>query len=179
MGCLGECPPGNSEESFIYTSCFSGNGKVKLMNNTFKKIKDLTKGDKLENGAIVECLIIMKINAILQVVELNGVYYSLKHPIMYNGNWVYPKSVKRPKEVFIDYFYNLVLSNGYSAKINDIETISLGHCQEGGVAYHPYYGTEKVIQALKKYNQYNDGKILIEEKLTVKRDENGRTISYF
>ena len=46
-------------------------------------------------------------------------------------------------------------------------------------SYHPYFGTEKVIQALKKYNQYNDGKILIEKKLTVKRDENGRTISYF
>ena len=97
-----------------------------------------------------------------------------------NYDWpVYYKSIKRSKEVFIDYFYNLVLSNGYSAKINDIETISLGHCQKGGVAYHPYYGTEKVIQALKKYNQYNDGKILIEKKLTVKRDENGRTISYF
>ena len=39
MGCLGECPPSNFEESFIYTSCFSGNGKVKLMNNTYKNVK--------------------------------------------------------------------------------------------------------------------------------------------
>ena len=82
MGCLGECPPGNSEESFIYTSCFSGNGKVKLINKTGKKVKDLNKGDILENGSIVQCLIIMKINTILQVVEINGIYYSLKHPIM-------------------------------------------------------------------------------------------------
>ena len=35
-----------------------------------------------ENGSIVQCLIIMKINSILQVVEINGIYYSLKHPIM-------------------------------------------------------------------------------------------------
>ena len=62
---------------------------------------------------------------------------------------------------------------------NDIETNTLGHCQVGDVAYHIYYGTEKVIQALKKYNQFNDGKILIEKKLNVRRDENGRTMSYF
>lgn len=167
------------KDTFFYTSCFSGNGKVKLINNTYKKVKDLNKGDILENGSIVQCLIIMKINSILQVVEINGIYYSLKHPIMYNGNWTYPISIKKPKEVFIDYFYNLVLSKGYSVKINDIETITLGHCQVDGVAYHPYYGTEKVIQALKKYNQFNDGKILIEKKLKVERDENGRTISYF
>ena len=68
----------------FYTSCFSGNGKVKLINNTYKKVKDLNKGDILENVSIVQCLIIMKINSILQVVEINGIYYSLKHPIMYN-----------------------------------------------------------------------------------------------
>jgi hypothetical protein len=174
-----ERPNERSYERSYSIGCFSGNGKVKLINNTYKKVKDLNKGDILENGSIVQCLIIMKINSILQVVEINGIYYSLKHPIMYNGNWTYPISIKKPKKVFIDYFYNLVLSKGYSVKINDIETITLGHCQVDGVAYHPYYGTEKVIQALKKYNQFNDGKILIEKKLKVERDENGRTISYF
>ena len=167
------------EKSISFIGCFSGNGKVKLINNTYKKVKDLIKGDKLENNSIVQCLVVIKVNKIIKVVEINGVFYSLKHPIMYNGNWTYPQNIKKPIEVFIDNWYNLVLSNGYSVKINDIEAITLGHCQVDGVAYHPYFGTEKVIQALKKYNQFNDGKILIDKKLKVERDENQRIISYY
>ena len=48
--------------------CFSGNGKVELKNKTFKNVKDLIKGDTLKNGAIVICLIKIKVNKIQQVI---------------------------------------------------------------------------------------------------------------
>ena len=154
--------------------CFSGNGEVKLRNNSYKKIKELIKGDILENGAIVDCLIKIKVNKIIPVIELNNVYYSLKHPVIYNEKWTYPIDIKSPKFTYVDYWYNLVLKNGHSIKINDIEAVTLGH---NGL--HPYFGTNKVLNALKKYKEYADGKIIIKKALNIERDENGRICKYY
>ena len=77
MGCSG-FPQTYGDDFWDKNSngCFSGNGKVKLMNNKYKTIKNLTKGDTLENGAEVQCLVITKVNKTVRVVELNGVYYT-------------------------------------------------------------------------------------------------------
>ena len=182
MGCDGGYSTydnNNNYNNISFGGCFSGNGKVKLINNSYKKIKELKKGDVLENGAIVKCLIIIPINRKLEVVELNGEFFSLKHPVIFNGNWTYPKNIKKSEEIFIDNWYNLILSNGFSVKINNIEAITLGHNQKNGIAYHPYFGTEKVIDALKKYKKFKDGEIVINKKLNVERDENGRISKYY
>ena len=176
MGCSGYS---GGALNYSDGGCFSGNGKVKLMNNKFKTIKNLSKGDVLENGAEVQCLIIIKVNKKVPVIELNDVYYTLKHPVKHNGKWTNPITLKSPKSVFIDNWYNLVLKNGNSVKINDIEAITLGHNQKDKVAYHPYFGTYKVLNALKKYESFNEGKIYFKNKLTIERDENGRICKYF
>ena len=91
----------NNYNNISIGGCFSGNGKVKLINNSYKKIKELKKGDVLENGAIVKCLIIIPINRKLEVVELNGEFFSLKHPVIFNGNWTYPKNIKKMKKFLL------------------------------------------------------------------------------
>ena len=180
MGCSGFPTTYDDIYSDRYSGgCFSGNGKVKLMNNKSKIIKNLLKGDILENGAEVQCLIVTKVNIIAPVVELNEVYYTLKHPIKQNGKWTNPITIKSPKLVYIDNWYNLVLKNGYSVKINGIEAITLGHNQKDKVAYHPYFGTYKVLNALKKYESFKDGKIYFKNNPTIERDENGRICKYY
>ena len=133
----------------------------------------------MENGAIVECLIVIEVNRILKVIELNDVFYSLKHPVIYNGKWTNPVNIKSPKFAYIDYWYNLILKNGHSVKINGIEAITLGHNQKDKISFHPYFGTNKVVYALKKYKGFESGKILIEKNLNIERDENGRIYKYF
>ena len=98
---------------------------------------------------------------------------------MHNGRWANPILIKSPKKVFIDYWYNLILKNGHSVKINGIEAITLGHMQKDKIAFHPYFGTNKVLNALKNYKGFKDGKIKIEKKLDVQRDENGRICKYY
>ena len=175
MGCSGGYP----ELDVSYGGCFSGNGKVQLKDKTFKNVKDLVKGDTLENGATVKCLIKIKVNKKQQVIELNNVYYSLKHPVMYNGKWTNPVNIKHPKAAYVDYWYNLVLENGYSVKINGIEAITIGHKQKDKVAFHPYFGTDKAVNALKKYKEFSEGKIVIKKELNIERDENGRICKYY
>ena len=179
MGCSGGGYSGLNISYGGCSGCFSGNGKVQLKDKTFKKVKDLIKGDTLEDGSIVNCLIKIKVNKMQQVIELNNVYYSLKHPVMYNGKWTNPVNIKQPKTVYVDYWYNLVLKNGYSVKINGIEAITLGHKQKDKVAYHPYFGTDKAVNALKKYKEFSEGKIVIKKELNIERDENGRICKYY
>ena len=98
---------------------------------------------------------------------------------MYNGKWTNPVNIKQPKTAYVDYWYNLVLKNGYSVKINGIEAITLGHKQKDNVAYHPYFGTDKAVNALKKYKEFTEGKIVIKKELNIERDENGRICKYY
>ena len=159
--------------------CFNGNGNVKLKNNKIKKVKDIVKGDILFNGSIVECVIITKVKKKQFAVEINNVLLTPYHPIFYNGNWVFPINVKEPEEYYIDYWYNLILRNGYSVNINNIDAITLGHNQNYGILKHPYFGTEKVIQDLKSYMGFDNGLVFINEMPKVIRDENGFISSYY
>ena len=71
------------------------------------------------------------------------------------------------------------MKNGHSVRINGIEAITLGHNQKDKIAFHPYFGTNKVLNALKKYKEYVHGKIIIKKTLNIVRDENGRISEYY
>jgi len=46
--------------------------------------------------------------------------------------------------------YDFILDNGHVMIINGVECISLGHGFKGKIVEHEYFGTEKVINDLKK-----------------------------
>ena len=139
-----------------YGGCFNGDAIVELKNGK-KRVKNLKKGDILKNGAIVECLVENKINKEENVVNINGVYFSLYHPIELNGKWVFPCEHFKVIKKYIDSWYNLVLKNIHEVVLNGVKAITLGHNRTEGVLKHPYFGTQKVIKALMKYNSYKLG----------------------
>jgi len=139
-----------------YGGCFNGDAIVELKNGK-KKVKNLRKGDILSNGAIVECLVENKINKEENVVNINNVYFSLYHPIELNGEWVFPCEHFKVTRKFIDCWYNLVLKNKHEVILNGVKAITLGHNRTEGVLKHPYFGTNKVIKALMKYDTYKSG----------------------
>ena len=150
---------GNDFEDYFYDSdngCFNGEAIVELKNGK-KKVKDIKKGDILSNGAKVVCLIENKICKYVNVVNINNVYFSLYHPIEINGEWVFPCEYFKITKKYIDCWYNLVLNNKHEVILNGVKAITLGHNRKEGVLKHPYFGTNKVIDALKKYDSFNSG----------------------
>lgn len=139
-----------------YGGCFNGDALVELKDGK-KKVKNLRKGDILKNGAIVECLVENKINKEEKVVSINDVLFSLYHPIEINGEWVFPCQHFKVIKKYINSWYNLVLKNKHEVVLNGVKAITLGHNRTEGILKHPYFGTEQVINALKKYNSYNTG----------------------
>jgi hypothetical protein len=150
--------------------CFNGNAYVELKNGK-KKVKHLKKGDILSNGGIVECLVENRINKKEKVVKINNVYFSLYHPIEINGEWVFPCEHFKVTVKYIDCWYNLVLKNVHEVILNGIKAITLGHNRTEGILKHPYFGTNKVIEALKKYNTYHTG-FISTSNLKVHRTKN-------
>ena len=140
-----------------YGGCFNGDAFVELNNGKKRKVKYLKKGDVLSNGATVECLVENKINKFENVVKINDVYFSLYHPIEYKGEWVFPCEHFKVIRKFIDSWYNLVLKNKHEVLLNGVKAITLGHNRTDGILKHPYFGTKKVIDALKKYDTYGQG----------------------
>lgn len=136
--------------------CFNGDALVELKDGK-KKVKNLRKGDILKNGAVVECLVENKINREEKVVSINDALFSLYHPIEINGEWVFPCQHFKVIKKYISSWYNLVLKNKHEVVLNGVKAITLGHNRTEGILKHPYFGTEKVINALKKYNSYNTG----------------------
>ena len=61
--------------------------------------------------------------------------------------------------------------------INDITVVTLGHnFKDNNVVQHDYYGSDKVINDLKKINGWEKGMILL-DKLLVERGPNGHVTS--
>ena len=157
--CGGEDIDSDQFDDIFYNACggcFNGDAIVELKNGK-KKVKNLRKGDVLSNGAIVECLVENKINKKENVVNINNVYFSLYHPIELNGEWVFPCEHFKVTRKFIDCWYNLVLKNKHEVVLNGVKAITLGHKRTEGVLKHPYFGTDKVIKALMKYDTYKSG----------------------
>jgi hypothetical protein len=158
--------------------CFDGNSIVQLQNGE-KKVKEIKKGDILIDGGVVDCLVETIQNKEQYVVEINKTLFSPYHPIKHNGVWVFPINVRSEKKVHVSSWFNIVCHGNKVVRVNGTEAITLGHGMTEGVLSHPYFGTNAVLQSLKKRDGFTDGKIVIPEPLIIKRDLNGLISDYF
>jgi hypothetical protein len=158
--------------------CFDGNAIVSLNIGT-KRVRDLVKGDILINGGIVECLIETILNGQSEGVMLNNVIFTPFHPVKLSGNWIFPFDIGSIIKVEIDSWFNLVVKRNKIVVLNGISAITLGHGLREGILEHPYFGTDKVVNALKRYDDYGTGQLRIEDPLQCQRDENGMIIELF
>ncbi len=154
--------------------CFDGNGEILLADGTKKLVKEVVAGDSLAtaNGKAavkVKCVVRFEIKRTLEMICLNGLLITPKHPVRVSGKWVKPSEIGKPRNQFVDYIYNFVLESGHVATINGVEVVTLGHeMREAGVA-HLYYGTQKVVRDLQKMTGWDQGKVVV-KKLRKLRD---------
>ena len=161
--CGGNCLDKQQFTNIFYNAvggCFTGDALVELKSGV-KKVRSLKKGDTLSTGAVVECLVENKVSKFENVVKINDVCFSLYHPIELEGEWVFPCQHFKVTRQYVDCWYNLVLSNKHEVVLNGVKAITLGHNRTEGVLKHPYFGTKKVIDALKKYETYESGLVSV------------------
>ena len=148
--------------------CFDGEGIVLLANNTYIKVNELKKGDRLFNlnnmQCKVVCVIKQNINAEIDVCSVNEMLISPYHPIYLFNKWMFPSTEFKIQKRFITSLYNIVLDNYDSIVVNFIPVITLGHnLNANPITKHDYFGTNKIREDLKLVKGYNEG--LIECKI--------------
>ena len=173
--------------------CFNGEAIVLMSNGQNKYVKDLKKGDILNNGAIVKCLIEQNCdsNGLFKpyMCDINGVLLTPYHPVCVNNQWSFPIDIIQPKPVNIQSWFNLVLEDSlnqkYEVEFNSgIKAITLGHYRtENSVLKHPYFGSDLVLKDLEERDPegYSNGYIYI-QKVDVRNlqyDENQCCINYY
>ena len=167
--------------------CFNGDAVVLLANNKMKLVKNLKKGDTLNNGAKVVCLIEEKpaeTNPLIS--NINGVLFTPYHPVLYNGKWSFPIDIAKPEHMPISSWFNLVLKDDnkkYEVEFeNGIKAITLGHYRtENDVLKHPYFGTDEVLKDLKERDPigYENGYIFVEKNSKIQLNENNLCVNYY
>jgi hypothetical protein len=79
-----------------------------------------------------------------------GLIITAWHPIHQNGTWVFPQDLVQPVMSDCDSVFSLVLDTEHIVTINGVRVICLGHGYEEGILKHEYFGTQNVIDDLKK-----------------------------
>jgi hypothetical protein len=161
--------------------CFDGEGKVKMANGSFKQVKDLTKGDEVIDSfnriSKVVCLVKFLVKRPLKMVKLNDLKITWTHPILHEGAWKYPRDIANVELVDCDCIYNVALDINHVININGMDIVTLGHGKtDNEKVQHSYYGTQKVIQFLKKIQGWGVGNVTLSRVSKVKDHKSGKVV---
>ncbi len=175
--------------------CFTGDNLVylKFENEIYKdKIENLKKNDLIaidvdENGKftfdIIECIIKTDFNKYdngktyicnIPVDQKYGNKFlniSPLHPLIKDNKWVHPKDLVKPILTECNYVYSFLLKNRNNIIVNDIKCSTLAHGIIGNVIGHDYFGSEKIVNDLKKLKGWDIGLITITPN-DIKRNKN-------
>jgi hypothetical protein len=167
--------------------CCIGSSGVLMANKTIKQVKDLKKGDlvytcdpnNVDETVIssIECLVFTKSfdeKELLSTISNKATSLSLTpyHPIINNKNyqWTFPINLNPPQLRNCEGVYTVVVQNRFPIIVQGFTYATLGHRITGEVIGHPFFGTERVINDLKKFNTYEYGFVNL-EKSNYKRED--------
>jgi len=154
-------------------SCFvavlNGGKLVKTYLPNVKK-NDMVSVD--QNGELgfarVLCVIQVDLGHTEKLIEFPSTQLKLtqKHPIYFNNQWQLPVDIAKKDNTMAkycdstsNYVYNFILESSHILLINNMRCVTLGH----GIkeAFHPFYGTNEVIKALKTSQTFEQGYIQV------------------
>lgn len=148
------------DDSFnnAYGGCFGGYNSVLMADNTTKYVKDLVKGDVLHNSATIVCVVSFANCVVQQMTSFDNLVITPWHPIYVCGVWRFPADYEPSSNKFMENkVYTFILDKCHMIQINGVDACTLGHNFKGPVIAHEFYGTNLVVNDLKKFPDYTKG----------------------
>ena len=164
----------------ISGGCYTGDSLITMNNGMQKRVNEIKKGDKVltfnnsfnllrqryENSceATVICVVKTVYNKGINLVHLNGgLKITSWHPIYMGNKWIFPIMAQKPIATEVREAYTLLLDKYHIVIVNDVSCICLGHnFKTDSILNHPYFGTDNIINDLKKLDNWDNGKVTIE-----------------
>jgi uncharacterized protein YegL len=157
--------------------CFTGDCQVTMEDGTKKRVEHLHKGDRVKGGHTIAVILYTPVQNTVEMVTFNsGLKITPWHPMKldYNTEWVFPNDIGTKQEIYVEAYYNVVLESGHILELNGYPVVTLGHgFTENEVIKHPYFGTEAVVNDLKRHPGWTSGFIVMNPKNIVRNQESG------
>jgi hypothetical protein len=170
--------------------CCAEGCRVLMGNHSYKKVEDIQKGDrvltcKIMNSNIqysisdIECVVKTECKGgKINMVTLDKLRITPYHPIIpcnelnINSDWIFPCNNSEPIKVECNSMYTFVLENRASLIIEKHVFATYGHNLQGDVIQHDYFGTDIIINDLKKFSTYEDGIVeLTQDRFVIDADK--------
>jgi len=171
--------------------CCAEGSRVLMGDHSYKNVEDIEKGDrvvtcKINNGNLeysvspIECVVKTKCKGnSVKMVTIGKLRITPYHPIIQcselgvTKDWVFPCTINEPIKIECSYMYTFVVENRDSMFIERSIFATYGHNLTEEIVQHEYFGTDNVINDLKKYPSYGQGLVeLTQVKFVVDADKN-------
>jgi Mg-chelatase subunit ChlD len=157
--------------------CFTGDCLVKMGDDSQKPVSELKKGDMVQGGHKVQALLVTPVNKEVDMIVFSkGLKITPWHPMILKDDdeWVFPADIRASTKTYVDNYYNLVLETGHIVELNTHQVVTLGHgFKTNSVIKHPYFGTQAVIDDLKKHPDWESGILNMDATAIVRSEETG------
>lgn len=165
--------------------CFHGLSKVLMYDSSLKNVNEIQKGDfvKLGNNkkGIIECVIKTILNNDIIMLSLNDdLHITQYHPVKVNNQWFFPQDLNYKKICKLECYeiFSFILekddnnSRCYESGIiiGNYECATLGHGISGDIIGHPFFGTDLVINNLKKSLTYQSGIVILQQNSMIRNE---------
>lgn len=159
--------------------CFHGDCVTRMADGSYQKVRFISKGDQVmtPSGKAAEVICVVKtlcVRGVAELVELQGgLVITPYHPVRLEGKWHFPCSLGEIKKRPCDAVYSFVLRGDPIMVINEVPCVTLGHNFQEDVVKHPYFGSQRIIEDLKKMYGWNSGLILLEQGCVIRDSKTG------
>eukprot|EP01064_Diplonema_japonicum_P003441 TRINITY_DN1221_c0_g1_i1.p1 TRINITY_DN1221_c0_g1~~TRINITY_DN1221_c0_g1_i1.p1 ORF type:complete len:728 (+),score=189.69 TRINITY_DN1221_c0_g1_i1:64-2184(+) len=156
--------------------CVGGSCMVKTAEG-FRRADTVKRGDvvvTVEGDAEVLCVVRVKPSGgKIEMVRLEGgLQITPYHPIVKDGQWVFPCNVAEGTMQKAEYVYDFVLSTGHTVEVAGVTCVTLAHEFTEPVVAHPYFGSSRVLKDMQDISSWHDGLITLEPSSFI-RDPSG------
>lgn len=113
---------------------------------------------------------------------INNLYISPWHPVYLDHRWQFPcHATEQPLRKCHPHemIYNFILKDTPQHHViaDDIPCITLGHGEDQGVLKHEFFGTQRVVEAVKRLDVYRTHYVVLEPD-QIRRNEQGLVCDY-
>ena len=160
--------------------CFAGACRVKMSDSSHKACQDIQKDDIVETRrgpAKVVCVVKTPCQT-ATLVKYGMLMATPWHPVVHNGRWTFPKDLGEATEYPCVAVFSFLLEPGFQDMyIENVPCITLAHgIENDNVATHPFYGTQKVVEAMQDHFGFDSGLVEVQG---VKRDAETNLVNGF
>merc|ERR1712164_54747 len=148
--------------------CVAGDALAQLFDGTSKPVADVVKGDILVDAltsrpATVRCVVRTRVLE-PTLYSVGDVRATAWHPCMAPGGdrWSFPAEISTGVDSDVAYVYSFLFegeATGYLS-VGGTAVIGLGHgITNDSVASHPFFGTKRIVDALKECPGFSAGRV--------------------